>query len=339
VREPVGQASEENGNYRSCPHLNTKDEWNKRMMPAANDLEGFLQERQVPTWRCAMCKNDSITSWAEHVSSKKRGGHFTNMWQVLLPVTRSVAEAREMPLAWQTWRVLRNDGSCDGCIRFNFVDGAIEMCRGDPPDPPQPGQPPTLFVTVITPPPDEPPPRRHPPDQDPRPAPHQDQPPVQQGGVQPRQGLPSKSTTAQRGHTKPSQLALENQKETGSDDGSELETLRKENIDLKEQISELTQIQHRLKNQIRTLELKQNFMGPQNWWTSHSDWSDPHAYDKWDAHSWCVGSWWDRGDWERRGDVSEWNGNLWQDVQDDTGYDSNDYWNSDTEDKNRHATR
>jgi hypothetical protein len=153
---------------KTFPHLQDKTSWKMAMEPAAHDFLRALKSCSVCYVTCELCKNNHTF---EHLTAVK---HFKHVWEVLdkYPANKMAVEpAANLPYEqarggfWQTFS-LRSGG-----LRFNHLDGSIEVFGGQnlqpPPEPSPPPPVPLPKVIVILPPdgtlPQPPPPKEPPP--------------------------------------------------------------------------------------------------------------------------------------------------------------------------------
>merc|ERR1712176_64458 len=108
-----------NGNYKAWPHLNSgKTHWKTRMTSAAKLVEGFLESRGIYP-ECTIC--DRARGWAEHIAGPK---HYNQIWERFLKSEAPIKP--QLPNATKVWCVV------EGAFRYNYLDGTIHMCRGEP---------------------------------------------------------------------------------------------------------------------------------------------------------------------------------------------------------------
>eukprot|EP00927_Polykrikos_kofoidii_P005131 TRINITY_DN12046_c0_g1_i3.p1 TRINITY_DN12046_c0_g1~~TRINITY_DN12046_c0_g1_i3.p1 ORF type:complete len:699 (-),score=136.28 TRINITY_DN12046_c0_g1_i3:24-2120(-) len=114
-RLPLSEPVAVDMKWASYPHLLHLENWRKLMRPRVEEFENYLLQRGVPWIECEVCKSlgCGTRGFAEHVSGVK---HFKNLWQVL-----------PMKLRGSLWHSVH---LAEGSVRFNHLDGVIEMRRG-----------------------------------------------------------------------------------------------------------------------------------------------------------------------------------------------------------------
>ncbi|CAE8654112.1 unnamed protein product [Polarella glacialis] len=128
VRPPASEKIAASGDWHIWPHMQSKENWKQTMGAKATEVEAFLEQRKVWVDTCEVCSR---------VGRGMRGGmgahvggphHFKDLGRMLADGV-DVGQARRD--FWQQWNIPR------GALRFNHVDGVVEMWKGDPPAPTQ----------------------------------------------------------------------------------------------------------------------------------------------------------------------------------------------------------
>lgn len=123
-RGPVTQALDRS--WRNCPHLQHFEQFTLFMLPRVQEFHGLIQVYGVcpDNLECAICRQAglhgrSMTScFAQDAAAAGGRHHLKKLWSVALSVG---------PGLWEEAHV---DG---GAIRYSYLDGSIEVCRGQPP--------------------------------------------------------------------------------------------------------------------------------------------------------------------------------------------------------------
>lgn len=139
VRAPAGLCTKAGGDWKAYPHLSSKPMWKQHMGPGAAWLCNFLEKVPGgPIWpECMICERSR--GFGEHAPA---AAHLLVLSQKYC-VDGAIIEDVKQTL-WQEWRFAH------GAIRYNYVDGAIEMCRGEPPTLPDAGVAPEAAPPVQT---------------------------------------------------------------------------------------------------------------------------------------------------------------------------------------------
>ena len=118
----VSEPTEPDGDWTSLQHLACSEAWKEAMRQRVEKLETWLFAKKVVADACTVCKPHGVghlAGYSAHVCSKN---HFKYLgWH--LPNGGKVHEAGAN--LWQEWKVP------GGGIRFNHVDGCIDMYRGE----------------------------------------------------------------------------------------------------------------------------------------------------------------------------------------------------------------
>mmetsp|Transcript_80619 Transcript_80619/g.261224 ORF Transcript_80619/g.261224 Transcript_80619/m.261224 type:complete len:942 (+) Transcript_80619:39-2864(+) len=124
IRGPLSMPTVTNGDWKTWPHLASKDNWKKWMGARATELEQFLEPHRIYLNDCSICKaagRGMQSGFAEHVMGR---AHFKHLGR-LLPDGEALSIGRLR--LWHTTCIPA------GCVRFNHADGVIEMCLGPEP--------------------------------------------------------------------------------------------------------------------------------------------------------------------------------------------------------------
>lgn len=122
IRGPVAVATRQGGDWHSYPHLGSKSQWKMTMTPPAEWVCEFLE--RVPGGpiypECRICERSR--GFQEHVGA---AAHLKVLADKHLVTGVPVEHVREA--LWHEWQFR------GGALRFNYADGAVELCRGSPP--------------------------------------------------------------------------------------------------------------------------------------------------------------------------------------------------------------
>lgn len=124
-RGPLTQARSPDGNWRSYPHLQDFEKFSQLMLPRVLEFHGLLQLYSVcpDTLECGVCRQAGLVGrqmtacFAQDVVAGGGRHHLKKLWSVALSVG---------PGLWEEAHV------SGGAIRYNYVDGSVEICRGEP---------------------------------------------------------------------------------------------------------------------------------------------------------------------------------------------------------------
>eukprot|EP00929_Paragymnodinium_shiwhaense_P028761 TRINITY_DN16604_c0_g1_i1.p1 TRINITY_DN16604_c0_g1~~TRINITY_DN16604_c0_g1_i1.p1 ORF type:complete len:1298 (-),score=348.24 TRINITY_DN16604_c0_g1_i1:93-3986(-) len=121
-RGPVSQPTANNGCWRSYPHLQKVTELKRLMVPRVQEFCALLGEysQAEETLGCKVCNNNGglMACYADDLIAQGGKLHLKKLWSRVL---------QSGPELWQEVRV---DG---GAMRYNYLDGTLELCRGQPP--------------------------------------------------------------------------------------------------------------------------------------------------------------------------------------------------------------
>lgn len=114
---PAAFPTRQGGNWSCYPHLQSRTTWRAAMVGPARLICGILENQRPPIWaECSIC--DRCRGFEEHLPADK---HFRAVYDKYLKDGAPVDSVRDQ--AWQQWCIP------GGAVRWNHIDGAVEMCR------------------------------------------------------------------------------------------------------------------------------------------------------------------------------------------------------------------
>eukprot|EP00930_Biecheleria_cincta_P007116 TRINITY_DN108263_c0_g1_i1.p1 TRINITY_DN108263_c0_g1~~TRINITY_DN108263_c0_g1_i1.p1 ORF type:complete len:1395 (+),score=287.84 TRINITY_DN108263_c0_g1_i1:116-4300(+) len=116
------------GNWRSLPHMQTIEAFREFMPDRIQEFHQLLQSYGLrpDTLECKVCRHrarDLYYCFADGLVTAGGRHHLRKLWSVALSVSSNSRQA-------DVWEEAMVPG---GACRMNYVDGGIEVCRGDPP--------------------------------------------------------------------------------------------------------------------------------------------------------------------------------------------------------------
>ena len=134
AQDRASEPTSDKGDWRSIPHIvRGRRNWAENMKDRAENLFKVLQAFNLYPDQCALCPTGR--GWEEHVPGPV---HWKRITDIL--GERPIADVRDD--LWQQWLVHQN--GLRGAVRFNHLDGEIQIRRDDPHGEAPPPPPPTL---------------------------------------------------------------------------------------------------------------------------------------------------------------------------------------------------
>lgn len=114
------------GGWRNSPHLQHFEKFTLFMLPRVQEFHGLIQVYGVcpDNLECGICRQAGLhgrlmtSCFAQDVAAGGGRHHLKKLWAVALSVG---------PGLWEEAHVV------GGAIRYNYLNGSVEVCRGEPP--------------------------------------------------------------------------------------------------------------------------------------------------------------------------------------------------------------
>lgn len=126
-RGPLSEPSAKDGTWRSLAHIQSLAAWKDIMAPRVHEFAAVLDRHGIRAdiLECQVCKHPgrSVVECLgpDAISGGKQ--HLSRLWSVALSVGPGLWQEAQVP---------------GGMVRYNYVDGTVQLCRGDAPRVPSP---------------------------------------------------------------------------------------------------------------------------------------------------------------------------------------------------------
>eukprot|EP00931_Biecheleriopsis_adriatica_P102914 TRINITY_DN77817_c0_g1_i1.p1 TRINITY_DN77817_c0_g1~~TRINITY_DN77817_c0_g1_i1.p1 ORF type:complete len:1398 (-),score=286.85 TRINITY_DN77817_c0_g1_i1:2-4168(-) len=137
-RGTLSTATAIDSNWRSFPHLQSIDACREMMITRIQEFQELVEVYgSLANIECKICRHRGRSlafCFSDGLVAAGGRHHLRKLWSAALATGSS---GRQAPI----WEVAMVPG---GAVRFNYVDGAIEVCRGSPPEDSAEPSPPTV---------------------------------------------------------------------------------------------------------------------------------------------------------------------------------------------------